>query len=181
MLFRRHRQPCVSRGWTDANFNNNPDCDLNNPLENGECGPIDNLQFGSNQPVGAKFDPELFSGWGMRPSDWSFGVSVQQEIFPRASVEVGYYRRSFTMYTTGGTTPTTSPSHRTDFASYTITAPTDPRLPGGGGYTVGPLYNINPNVFGQSNLLVQSTKKVGDDTREFNGIDVTFNVRNARA
>ena len=39
----------------------------------------------------------------MRPSDWSFGVSVQQELFPRASVEVGYYRRSFTQYFTGGT------------------------------------------------------------------------------
>jgi len=75
--------PCVSRGWFDANFNNTPDCVLTNPLENGECGQIDNLQFGSNQPVGARFDPELFSGWGRRPSDWAFGVSVQQERWMR--------------------------------------------------------------------------------------------------
>ena len=59
-----------------------------------------------------------------------------------------------------------------------MTAPLDPRLPGGGGYTVGPLYNLNPNVFGQSNLLIESTQKVGDDTRVFNGVDATFNVRN---
>ena len=49
------------------------------------------------------FDPGLLSGWGVRPSDWGLGVSVQQQIFPRASVEVGYYRRSFTQFTTGGT------------------------------------------------------------------------------
>ena len=151
--------PCVSRGWFDANFNNTPDCVLTNPLENGECGQIDNLQFGSNQPVGARFDPELFSGWGRRPSDWAFGVSVQQEIFPRASVEVGYYRRSFTMFTTGGTTTDNLAISPSDIASYTITAPRDPRLPGGGGYTIGPLYDINPNVFGQSDLLVQSDQE----------------------
>jgi hypothetical protein len=172
--------PCVSRGWFDANFNNTPDCVLTDPLANGECGQIDNLQFGSNQPVGARFDPELFSGWGQRPSDWAFGVSVQQEIFPRASVEVGYYRRTFTMFTTGGTTTDNLAVSPRDMASYTITAPRDARLPGGGGYTVGPLFDINPNVFGQSDLLIQSTKKVGDDTREFNGVDMTFNVRNVR-
>jgi hypothetical protein len=65
----------------------------------------------------------------------------------------------------------------TDVAQYSITAPTDSRLPNGGGFTVGQLYNVNPNVFGQSNLLLKSTKDVGDDTRVFNGVDVNFNVR----
>ena len=95
--------PCVSRSWFDADFDMTPDCNLDNPQENAECGQIDNLQFGSNQLVGANFDPGLFSGWDVRPSDWSFGASIQQEIFPRASVEVGYYRRWFTQYFTGGT------------------------------------------------------------------------------
>jgi hypothetical protein len=66
-----------------------------------------------------------------------------------------------------------------DIAAYTVTVPSDARLPGGGGYTVGPLYNVNPNVFGQSDLLIRSTKDVGDDTRVFNGVDVTLNVRGA--
>ena len=44
------------------------------------CGPISNPLFGSNQFVGANFDPGVASGWGKRPSDWSFSVSVQQEI-----------------------------------------------------------------------------------------------------
>ena len=171
--------PCVNRGWFDANFNNIPDCDLANPLLNGECQPIDNLQFGSNEQT-TQFDDGLFSGSGVRPSDWAFGASVQQQLFPRASVEVGYYRRSFTKFTTDGTVTDNLAISPKDVGTYTITAPLDNRLPGGGGYTIGPLYNINPAVFGQSNLFIESTDKVGDDTRVFNGVDVTFNVRNVK-
>jgi len=183
--------PATNRSWTDANFNYNPECNLNNPLAQNDplasgfnpavdsCGPIDISNFGSAQTIGAAYDPGLFSGWGVRPSDQSFGISVQQEIVPRASVEVGYYRRTFTQYTTGGTVTDNLSIGPNDFATYTITAPSDERLPGGGGYTVGPLYNLNPNVFGQSNLLIKSTKDVGDDTRTFDGIDVTVNVRSA--
>jgi hypothetical protein len=170
--------PSVTRSWFDGNFNFVPDCNLNNPLANGECGQIDNLLFGSSQLVGAQFDPDLFHGWGLRPSDWSFGASVQQEIFPRASVEVGYYRRSFTMFTTGGTVTDNLLISPNDVQAYGVTV-NDSRLPGGNA-TVTNLYNINQNVFGQSNLLIKSTKKVGDDTRVFNGVDVTFNVRNAK-
>jgi hypothetical protein len=172
--------PSVSRSWNDANRNFTPECDLTNPLANGECGQISDLRFGSTQLIGAQFDPDLLEGWGKRPSDWAFSASVQQELFPRASVEVAYHRRSFTMYNVSANGAVTdnlavSPS---DVAEFFIAAPSDPRLPGGGGYRVGPLYNINPNVFGRSDLLIKPTDKVGDDTRVFNGFDVTFNVRN---
>jgi hypothetical protein len=179
--------PATNRSWTDLNGNFIPDCTLNNPLAQSptttgsidSCGQIDNLLFGSSQLIGAQYDPDLFDGWGLRPSDWSFGASVQQQIFPRASVEVGYYRRSFTMFTTGGTVTDNLLVSPRDLATYSITAPADSRLPSGGAYTVGPLYNQNPNVFGQSNLLIMSTKKVGDDTRVFNGVDMTVSVRGA--
>jgi hypothetical protein len=179
--------PCVSRNWTDLDGDFNPDCDLSNPLAQSPatgagdlCGQIDNLQFGSNQLVGANYDPDLFKGWGIRPSDWAFGLSVQQELFPRASVEVGYHHRSFTMFFTGGTVTDNLAISPSDVASFTLTAPSDARLPDGGGYPVSSLYNVNPNVFGQSNLLIKPTSEVGDDTRVFDGVDVTFNVRNAR-
>jgi hypothetical protein len=172
--------PSVNRSWNDANANYTPDCDLQNPLANGECGQISNLLFGSNQFVGANFDPGVLSGWGVRPYDWSFGLSVQQQLFPKASVEVGYYHRYLTQYTTDGTVTDNLAISPNDVTAYTIKAPSDSRLPNGGGYTVGPLYNTNPNVFGQSNLLVKSTKDVGDDTRKFNGVDVTFQVRNVK-
>jgi len=171
--------PSTSRLWTDANANVVPECDLTNPLANGECGPIDNLQFGSNELIGAQFDPDLFKGWGVRPADWSFGLSVQQQIVPRASVEVGYYRRSFSKFTTGGTVTDNLATSPSDYDAFTLTAPVDSRLPGGGGYPVGPLYNVKPEVFGQSNLLIKPTDKVGDDTRVFDGFDVTVNVRGA--
>ncbi len=29
----------------------------------------------------------------MRSGDWQIGASIQQEILPRVSLEVGYYRR----------------------------------------------------------------------------------------
>ena len=179
--------PATSRSWTDLNGNFIPDCNLTNPLAQSptttgsidSCGQIDNLLFGSSQLIGAQYDPGLFHGWGLRPSDWSFGASVQQQIFPRASVEGGYYRRSFTMFTTGGTVTDNLLVSPRDLATYSITAPADSRLSSGGGYTVGPLYNQNSSVFGQSNLLIMSTKKVGDDTRVFNGVDLTVSVRGA--
>src|SRR2546427_12886921 len=94
------------RSWTDANRNFIPDCNLTNPLAQSPattgsidtCGQINNLLFGSNQFVGANYDPGVLSGSGVRPSDWSFGVSIQQELFPKAAVEVGYYRRTFTQF-----------------------------------------------------------------------------------
>jgi hypothetical protein len=54
--------------------------------------------------------------------------------------------------------------------------PTDSRLPNGG-QTIAGIYDVNPNVFGQVNNLIKSTKDVGDDTRMFNGVDVNINVR----
>jgi len=176
--------PSISRTWTDTGTpatNPNyytPQCNLSNPAANGACGPASISNFGSTQLVGAQFDPSGLSGWGVRPSDWSYGVSVQQELFPRASVEVGYYRRTFTMYTTGGTvTENLAIPANGGVQAYTFTAPTDPRLPGGGGYALTGLYNTSPTYFGQSNLLITPTSNVGDDTRVFNGVDLTFNVR----
>jgi hypothetical protein len=185
--------PSMTRTWQDDDRDFVPDCELTIPGAQGTqtapggvpdgvdfCGPVSNLNFASTALIGANFDPDLLSGWGKRPSDWSFGVSVQQELFPRASVEVGYHRRWFTMYTTGGQVTDNLAITPNDVASFTLTAPSDPRLPGGGGQTIGPLYNTNPNVFGQLNQLIVPTDKIGDDTRVFNGVDVTFNLRSAK-
>jgi carboxypeptidase family protein len=178
--------PNVIRTWTDNNNNFVPDCTLTNPLAQSPattgsidtCGQINNLLFGSNQFVGANFDPGVRSGWGVRPSDWAFGVSLQQELFPKAAVEVGYYRRVFTMFTTGGSVTDNLNVGPNDWTPYSLTVPSDPRLPGGGGDQVGPLYNLTPAAFARpQDQLIRSTKDVGDDRRVFNGVDVTLNVR----
>ena len=170
--------PSVNRTWSDANGNFVPDCVLTNLALNGECGATD-LRFGSTQLIGSVFDEALFSGWGVRPSDWALGVTIQQELFARASVEVGYHRRSFTMFTTGGTVNDNQSIGPNDVLPYSITVPNDPRLPNVGA-TIGPLYNTNPNVFNTGTILVRRTKDVGDDTRVFNGVDVTFNIRSTK-
>jgi hypothetical protein len=181
--------PSVTRTWNDANGNFTPDCDLSNPAAQSPattgsidtCGAISNPLFGSNQFVGATIDPQLTHGWGIRPSDWSFGASIQQEILPRASIEVGYYRRVFTMFTTGGVVTDDLNVGPNDMTAFTLTAPTDARLPNGGGHQIGTLYNKTPDAFTRvQNLVLRSTKDIGDDRRVFNGVDITFNVRNVK-
>src|SRR4051812_18834628 len=162
--------PSVSRSWNDANRDFVPQCDLTNPLAQNlvgvapvdpsidSCGQITNLLFGSNQFVGATIDPQLTHGWGIRPSDWSFGVSVQQQILPRASVEVGYYRRVFSMFTTGGVVTDNLNLTPADYTKYAVTAPSDPRLPNGGGQRIDNFLNLTQEAFARpQNLVLRST------------------------
>jgi hypothetical protein len=185
--------PSVTRTWQDDDGDFVPDCELTNTGAQGTqtapggvgdgvdfCGATTNPLFGSNQFVGANFDPDVASGWGKRPSDWAFSVSIQQEILPRASIEVGYHRRSFTMFTSGGTVTDNLNLGPEDLTPFTLAVPTDPRLPDGGGHRVEGLLNLTPAAFSRvQNLLIRSTKDI-DDTRVFNGVDVTFNVRNVK-
>jgi hypothetical protein len=186
--------PSVTRAWQDDDNDFVPDCDLTNPLAQGTrtpaggvndgidfCDVISNLQFGSSNFVGANVDPDLTHGWGKRPADWSFGASVQQQIFPRASVEVGYYRRWFTMFTSGGVVTDDLNVSPSDYQAFTVNAPVDSRLPNGGGHQITGFLNKTPEAVTRAqNLLFRSTKDIGDDTRVFNGVDVTFNVRSVK-
>ena len=56
------------------------------------CGQVSNLNFGKNV-YSLSYDQQILKGWGVRPADWQIGVTVQQEILPRMSMEVGYSRR----------------------------------------------------------------------------------------
>jgi hypothetical protein len=47
---------------------------------------VSDCQLGVRHQRFTDLDPSLRSGWGVRPGDWSFGASVQQEILPRVSV-----------------------------------------------------------------------------------------------
>ena len=90
---------------------------------------------------GTSLDDSILSGWGARPYDWQFGISVQQELMPRVSVEAGYYRRWWPIFTTADITDNVMTTAATTRGSASI-APTDPRLPNGGGYSVTNIYNI---------------------------------------
>jgi len=169
----------VQRTWTDANVNFQPDCNLLDPLAQdlrsggGDfCGLISNLSFGQNILTN-NYDPALLEGWGVRASDWSFGVSVQQQILPRASVEVGYSRRWYHGFTVSDNLL----SQPSDYSAFSVTAPRDPRLPGGGGQVITGIYDVNPDKAGQISNLVTDSSNYGAEYQYFNGVDVTLNVR----
>jgi len=166
----------VTRTWTDSNGNFRPDCDLLNPQANSGggdfCGQMSNVQFG--QPVLTNnYDPNLLHGWGVRASDWNLGISVQQQIASRASVEVAYSRRWYSGFTVTDNQLVTAG----DYTQYSITAPNDSRLPNGGNYPVTGLFDVNPNRSGQISNLITDSRGYGEEYQYFNGLDFTLNVR----
>jgi hypothetical protein len=163
----------TARAWNDANRDFVPACDLLNPAANGECGPMANANFGKQIP-GATYDPDVLTGWGHRPVNWEFSTGVQQEILPRVSVDVGYFRRWWGNFIVTDNR-SVGPS---DYDPFSITAPRDPRLPDGGGYTIGGLYDLKPAKFGvPANDFVTHADRYGKQIRHWNGVDVTANAR----
>ena len=77
-------------------------------------------------------NPDILSGWGTRRYDWQWGVDFQQELVPRVSLDVDYNRRWFGNFTVTDN-QAVDPS---DYEPWTIDAPVDSRLPGGGGYPI---------------------------------------------
>jgi hypothetical protein len=67
-----------------------------------------------------------------------------------------------------------------DYSPFCVTAPLNPRLPGGGGNQICGFYDINPDKFGLVNNFVTYAKNYGTVTDVYNGIDVSVNTRLAR-
>lgn len=166
------RVTSTTRSWTDANRNFVPDCDLMNRALNDECGPWGNQNFGSAVP-GTRYDPRLLNGWGVRQADSQLAAGIQREILPRLSAEVTYHHRWFTNFTATDNL-LVGPS---DYSPYSIVAPTDPRLPNGGGYTIGDLWDINPTSFGRVDDFVAPSKDYGEQVRYWHGVDVNISSR----
>jgi hypothetical protein len=172
----------VTRAWTDANQNFVPDCDLLNSAaqdlraSGGDlCGVLSNTRFGTNVYT-TNFDEGVLGGWGVRPSDWNLGVSIQQQMGARSSVDVTYTRRSYH----GFFAVDNLALEPSDLTPFSIVAPLDPRLPGGGGYVVPGLYDVIPGRSGQVDNLVADASRYGTWYQYFNGIDVTANVQVGR-
>jgi hypothetical protein len=172
----------TARTWTDNGANGGiandfaPQCDFRNNAANGECGASPNSTFGTPTFITAAIDPTLINGWGIRPNDWQFGASIQQQLAPRVSVEVGYFKRWLQNFTATDNLSVSS----SDFTPFSITAPSDSRLPDGGGYTVGTLYNVVPTKFGQTSNNITDAGNFGKQYQSYNGFLVNFSARAAQ-
>ena len=163
----------TTRNWNDANGNFVPDCDLRNPLANGECAQWSDLTFGQIREGNTRLADDAKRG--LQPSGLQLaGLRRRSSTScgPGLGVNVGYFR---TWY--GGFLATDNQLLTpADYDPFCITVPTDSRLPDSGQQLCG-LYDIKPAVFGQvSNLVTQATH-YGKQTEVYNGVDITMNAR----
>jgi hypothetical protein len=163
----------ASRAWTDTNGNFLPDCNLQNSAANGECGAL-NAPLGSLN-VAAAYDPSITSGFGVRPNDTEISAGVQQQLMPRLALDFQFTRHWF-----GNFFASQDINHppATSFSSFCVTAPADPRLPGGGGNQVCGFQDQNPNTFATSPFYqVQSASNFGDVSDVYTGFDINATAR----
>lgn len=171
----------TNRSWNDSFYpvgdprrsNYVPDCELTAPTANGECGAMANPLFGTVRP-GDSFDPDLLTGWGHRNYNWEFSTSVQHEIVSGVSVDVGYFRRWF-----GNFRVTDNLNlEASDYDQFSLTAPNDPRLPGGGGYVITGLHDVKPLAFSRPpNNYNTLSDKYGKQIEHWNGMDFAVSAR----
>jgi hypothetical protein len=148
-----------TRPWTDRNGDFVPQAD--------ELGAVNPTNFGGTA-VATRYDPEVLKNRGY---NWELAAQVQHEVAPRLAVGAGYFRRWF-----GNLRVIDNLSVTPDnYSPYCVTAPTDSRLPGGGGYQVCGLADIN-QLASQNNVITLASK-FGDASEVYNGVDLTVNAR----
>jgi len=151
----------ATRTWTDSNGDFLPQAN--------ELGALNNLNFGQSV-INTRYDEDVPTTRGY---NWEVSTSVQHELMTRVSMNVGYFRRWY-----GNTRITDNvliaPE---DHDPFCVTAPSDSRLPGGGGYQVCGLYNISRAKFGQVSNLVKMSDEFGDAKEIYNGVDVSLSAR----
>lgn len=160
------------RAWNDANGNYVPDCDLNATTANGECGALANSRFGTVN-LTRSFANDVLNGNQIRPMNWQYAASVQQELRPGMALNVGYFRTVF------GNISVTDNARVApgDFDQYCVTTPVDARLPGGGGQQLCGLHDVKPASFGQVDNVVTQSDRFGEYRQYFNGVDMSLNAR----
>jgi hypothetical protein len=168
----------VTRPWADPSGTLNPfnDCNLNNPAQNGGCGPISNPAFGNVVARTTNYDPSIVQGWGVRPANWESQFSVQQQIVPRVSGYAAYTRRSYAnLFATKNVAVTNA-----SFTSFCLNTPVDSRLPNSGQQQCG-YYDLTPaGRLITPNNIVQSSNNFGGIEDVYDGFDFDANARLGR-
>ena len=160
-----------TRGWTDADRDFVPDCDLNNP------GRTANAEDGQPDPGAAGVHPVLRPRLRRRLGQ----PCVQLVAGPVGSARSGATRFGdgrLHSQLVGQLVCRGQPGDNlADYTPFSIHAPLDPRLPDGGGYTISGLYNLVPAKVGQVDELAQSYKNFGEQTENWQGVDFSVVAR----
>jgi hypothetical protein len=147
-------------GWTDLSRNGTIFDAAGNIEVNEVAARTANYGQVTSRP-----DPALARG-----NNWEYSAVLQHELLPRVSVTAGYYRRDFynLQVNDNQTVALTDWS-----APFTISTPTDTRLPLSGQPI--PLYTLNTNKanVATDTLVTYSTA----NKTTYNGIEFTTNVR----
>jgi hypothetical protein len=140
-----------------------------------------------------QYGQNVLSGWNDRRGEWQYDLGVQREILPRLTGEFVYHRRVYTniSLSDGLTIGCDRFGGATDFATcnqallnysnpsydfFNVAAPVDPKLPGGGGYTITGLYDVH--AFAVAPVTVQT---YSDQWKYvWNGFDTNWNWRGPR-
>src|SRR5690606_36564418 len=167
-----------NRGWTDADGDYVVDCDLLNPDANGECAAaVGNARSFGQLGAATEVDPDVLKGWGVRPHDYQYTGTIQQQLFPRVSSEFSFTHRTFHSFFI-----TDDLNRQGDlmqyYETYTLTAPQDPRLANGGGYPITVFVpTAAANAVAPRRYQMREKDLGAERESVWDGFDITVNAR----
>jgi hypothetical protein len=160
-------------------------------LTTTQCGRTESAIPAAVQAYCNAYGESIVDGFDRRRNEWQFGVGVQHEILPRLSGEFTWNHRNYYNLTStdtlnvgcdrfNGAVPVEqcqadmlryrNPSY--DF--FTVVAPSDPRLPNGGGYRILGLSDVSAAL--PANQPAAQTY-INTLAYDWNGFDTQFNWR----
>ena len=161
------------QGWSDLNGDYQPQANelfgpqLPLPGQPGGAGAV-----GSSLPT-TRYDPSVLTGWGKRRNNWEVSAGIQQELLPRVSADVTYYRRSQGNFISTDNLAVSN----TDYQQFCVTAPSDPRLPSPGAVLCGN-YDLTPAAAAR---LTDNVVGFNDASKQhsevWNGADISLSAR----
>ncbi len=147
------------RAWIDLDRNKS----LFDAAGNVQTGEV----FGGTSNFGgitSRPDPDLLRG-----NNWEYNATLQHQLMDRLSMTAGFYRRQF--YNLDVTDNTNLAV--TDWSPFSITTPTDPRLPDSGAAIT--MHSLNANKIGVATDNLRTFSDI--NTSVYNGFEVSANAR----
>jgi hypothetical protein len=148
-----------TRGWVDFDGNKSILDAAGNIQFTEVIGGTSNFGQLTSRP-----DPDLKRGY-----NWEYSTSVQHQLMERVSVTAGFYRRNFYNLDVIDNQNVAL----TDWTSFGITTPTDPRLPLSG--TPITMYTLNANKNGVATDNLRTFSQLNSTI--YNGFEMSANMR----